>query len=154
MGEYFVDNNSTMLYWYPADKNPVNDIFVSIEPYVISLSNNASYLSFEDLSISYSRISGVYTEAGSTSNDVNHINITNCIIDNHGNNGVEMNGYYLCITDNDVKYIGCSGLSVFGGNYFKLIPGNNIVRKNTIWNFGRWKRTYMPGIYHFVLVQK
>ena len=150
--EYYVDKDPLILYWYPPQNKATlqNDIVVSMKEYVIGLGNNASYLSFEDISISYSRITGLYTERGSKTNDYmkhKNMNITNCIIDNHGNNGIDVSGINLSVRNNIVQYVGCRGVSVVGGNYFTLEAANNLVENNTISNFAEWKRSYMPGLF-------
>ena len=151
--EYYLDENTFILYWYPPIENKrelINDIVVSIKEYVIKLSQNVSNLSFNNVSILYSRITGIYTENGKNTDfntNVKNINVTNCIINNHGNNAIDINGQNLYIFNNTIKYVGCKGISVVGGDYYTLTSGNNMVTNNEIYNFSQWKRSYMPAIF-------
>eukprot|EP01084_Bolivina_argentea_P162756 283192_1 len=149
--EYYIDKNTLILYWYAPDTKDrlINNIIVSMKQYVIIINDSASDLSFEDISISYSRNTGIYSQGGKDTNwtNINNINITNCVIENHGNNGIDINGRNLKVLNNIVQYTGCKGISVVGGNYFTLQAANNLVRNNTIYDFGKWKRTYMPGLF-------
>ena len=148
INEYYIDETSLILYWYPPEKNKnnlINDIVISIKDYVIKINNNTSNLVFNNLSIAYSKITGIYQEWGLNSN-VNNINITNCDINNHGNNAIDIYGININILNNNINNVGCKGITIFGGNQYKLISGNNLISNNTIYNMARWKRTYQPGI--------
>ena len=128
----------------------INDIIVSINDYVFEFSQNVSYLTIQDLTISYSQITGIYTQGGKDvdfNTNVSNINITNCNINNHGNNGIDINGKNLYVANNSVTDLGCKGISVVGGNYYILTPANNLVTNNQIINFSLWKRSYMPGLF-------
>ena len=94
------------------------------------------------------------TNTASTKNsDHNHlqnaqyVNVTNCIINNHGNNGIDIVGTNIYLSNNDISYVGCMGLSIQGGDYKTLTSSNNKISYNTIYSFARWKRTYQSGLF-------
>ena len=118
-----------------------SNIFVSVRNYGIYLNDSASHLTFDNLNLAHNRISSIHGR------NVTDIHVTNCVLSNNGNHGVDVTGHEIQILNNEVSYSGCMGVACVGGDYFSLTPGNNGVRNNSIFNFARWKRTYVPGLY-------
>ena len=141
MSEYYIDRSSGMLYWYPPTSTLENNIFVSVNEYGVYLKDGSSNLAFQNLNFLYSKITGIYGR------NLQNITVTNCSVSNSGNNGIDVEGYNLNISNNDVQYMGCVGIHCQGGDYYTLKPGNNVVNHNHIYNFARWKRTYIPGLF-------
>ena len=149
-GEWYVDRNSGILYfWSPAPIH-VGKIFVSIlEEPMVSL-QNVSHVTLQNLILENAR--GAAIEIVGSTNTL----IAGCSIRNIGTNAIiidggKMNGVVAC----DIYNTGGSGILLRGGARKSLIPAGNYILNNNIHHISRWVRTYRPavglaGVGHYV----
>ncbi len=141
-GEYFIDRDNLIMYYYPTKEN------VSEEHLQLSLTNdvlfhfqNASNITIDGLEMTASRYIGAYI------NESENITISNCKIMNLGSRAVS-------ITNGDNNgVLNCEIYNVDGGVYLSgdegyetLTPSGNYAVNNHIYDFARLTPTYTPGV--------
>eukprot|EP01052_Picozoa_sp_SAG31_P017645 SAG31_NODE_1216_length_9328_cov_12.252465_7_plen_320_part_00 len=142
-GEYFLDDESRLLYFFPPSDEPLSQTNLPV------LSNNltaldlrgARHITITGLQILHARGSGVLAM------DVNGVVIQNCTIAGHALDGITMVGTDSAVLDSVVHDCGCAGIRAHGGNDRTLSPGNLRILRNDVTNVAQWKRTYSPGIH-------
>ena len=143
--EYYIDRSAGIMYFWPPaaaesfNSNMHQDAFVSMHDNAVHI-QDTSYVTLSDLVIAHSRLTGV------NATGVSNVWIRRCRVSNTGANGIDIAGYHSGIVESIVQHVGCSGVRAGGGNWTTLTPGRIVVHNNTISNFSRWKRTYMPGL--------
>ncbi|MCB9939780.1 MAG: right-handed parallel beta-helix repeat-containing protein [Planctomycetaceae bacterium] len=75
-----------------------------------------------------------------------HIEIAGCEIADSAGRGVQVTGMNNTIRSCNLFNLGTSGMSLTGGDRRKLTPANNLAVNNHIHHYGRFQRTYAPGI--------
>lgn len=140
-GEYYLDRNSGMLYFYPPADLAGEEIAVSmLEDLVISL-EGASHITIQDITFEYGRGGAIQIKGGS------HIKIAGCAFRNFGNEpiiieGGTENGVIGC----DIYDVAAGGIIINAGDRKMLIPGNCYAENNDIHHFSRIFRTYSPAV--------
>jgi hypothetical protein len=147
--EYYIDrsNSSTsrglLYFWPPGDIDGGASVaagaFVSAQDNAIHI-RGTSHVTLSTLVVSHSRLTGINATA------VSNVWIRDCVVSNTGGNGIDLAGRDSGLVNSTVSDLGCAGVRAGGGNWTDLTPGNILVHGNTISNFSRWKRTYMPGL--------
>ncbi|MBD3273899.1 MAG: hypothetical protein GF372_01235, partial [Candidatus Marinimicrobia bacterium] len=140
-GEWFLEREAGMLYFWPPGELGEGDLMVSIleEPMIVL--SNTKHLSFENLVFEASRGIGAEIHDG-TSNT-----FRGCTFRNLGNTGVVIDGGTLNgVESSDVYYTGGTGISLTGGDRLTLTPAGNYVRNSHIHHFARINRTYRPAV--------
>ncbi|OGV43871.1 MAG: hypothetical protein A2X48_05240 [Lentisphaerae bacterium GWF2_49_21] len=140
-GEFYVDREKGMLYFYPPSPVDKSEALVSIlkEP-VISFDHPENIL-FENFVIECGRSHGVDIIKG------RNITLAGCEVRNVGNRGINVNGgTENRIISSDVYNTGDGGISLEGGDRKTLVPGNHLVHNCHIHHMGRWSKCYQAGI--------
>lgn len=102
---------------------------------------DASYLSFENFEIGYSRGTPISVANGS------HLSFKNLTVRASGGHGITLQGGTNCeVVDSRISGVACRALDVSGGSTTRLTPGNHSIRSNLIHSYARIHRTYNPGI--------
>lgn len=148
-GEWYVDVNTMILYYYPPYDIANEKLEISfLEEDMISI-NNAKYITFEGIEFAESRCGAVKMT------DVSDITVKNCVFKNLDGSAVEMEGtqkaetnnhwwqrqqidaaYNCNIIDNIFYNIGGSAISINGGNVDTLTKANNIFENNFVFRYG------------------
>lgn len=140
--EWYLDKDKGLLYFWPErsidDKNlPM----VSLINNIVEI-NNTNYIEFSGMTFEVARQNGFYIR------NTEHFRINQSVIRNIQRHGINMTGSrYGEIINSDVYNIGETGILVWGGERTTLLAGENIVSNNHIYNFGRIKKSYHPGVY-------
>jgi parallel beta-helix repeat protein len=139
-GEWYLDRDSGVLYFWPPAPVKTGRAVVSLLPTVLSL-RNVSNLTIRGMSIECCRASAVIVNGGS------NVRLAGCTVRNSGNAGVVIeggtrNGVQGC----DISQCGEGGILLSGGDRKTLTPAGNYAVNNRIHDFGQWSRTYTPGI--------
>ena len=126
---------------YPT-KKPSNCPTVTWHPTAApsSAATVFSHIRFENLNFAYASHYLVYLESAQD------VHFVNCTLTNSNGYGIYLNAANSSLTGSTVKYLGCGGVTVNGGNYNTLQPANNIIHGNSIAYFGLFSRTYTGGI--------
>lgn len=153
-GEYYIDRQSGMLYFYPPENTPQNSVLTITmstptldygtgkAPNSMFRLDNCKNISFENLTFKGGRGSAV------TGRYNDRIQFIDCDINSFGEHGMRLD-YSTNITVKDCRVhdVGQDGMQFTNcGDYANLIPNNILVQNNEIYNFARLERDYKAGI--------
>lgn len=139
-GEYYIDREKGILFFYPPSDIKKGTSYVSISKNLIDL-NNVSNLVFEGLTIEGCRESAVIIR------ECNNTSIIDCTFKNIGDWAVIINGGRgNSVRDCDIYYTGAGGIKIEAGDIKTLTPAECVADNNYIHHIARFKRMYSPGI--------
>ena len=152
-GEYYIDRQSGMLYFYPPEDAPKDSVLtITMSTPTLDVSGkapnsmfrieNSKNIVFENLIFKGGRGSAI------TGKNNSNIKFINCEINSFGENGIRFDASTdIKISDCKIHDVGQDGiLFVSCGNYKTLSPSNIVVSNNDIYNFARLERSYKTGI--------
>lgn len=152
-GEYYIDRQSGMLYFYPPEDAPKDSVLtITMSTPTLDVSRkapnsmfrieNSKNIVFENLIFKGGRGSAI------TGKNNSNIKFINCEINSFGENGIRFDASTdIKISDCKIHDVGQDGiLFVSCGNYQTLSPSNIVVSNNDIYNFARLERSYKTGI--------
>lgn len=152
-GEYYIDRQSGMLYFYPPEDAPKDSVLtITMSTPTLDVSGkapnsmfrieNSKNIVFENLIFKGGRGSAI------TGKNNSNIQFINCEINSFGENGIRFDASTdIKISDCKIHDVGQDGiLFVSCGNYKTLSPSNIVVSNNDIYNFARLERSYKIGI--------
>ena len=90
--------------------------------------------------VAYSRVSAVVISGS------DNISLSNVSIHNIGGSAVTISGSHNSVSDSSVQYVGCTGISVDGGDIATLTASGNTILNNNIHQYAQRKRTYQPAV--------
>ena len=141
-GEYFIDKNSTNLYYYPKRDLSVSKLYGSMIQYYMIDFDGASFVEFHDMAIEMSRQDIVRFTSGSH-NLLSHLKL-------------RFSGRHLIKMDSNtsncgVEYSELSGsgeraIVIKGGDYKTLTAGHDFVTNNHIIGDNRWSWTSQGAV--------
>eukprot|EP01052_Picozoa_sp_SAG31_P007781 SAG31_NODE_377_length_16533_cov_99.867957_4_plen_553_part_00 len=140
--EYYVDAEAQQLFFIP----PAGKADPRTVPAVLSqrttahVVNQSSHMILRGLRFEY----GI--GAALQLINVTDVRVQNCTMSNSGTHGVELSGYNSSVSDSEIAAVGCTGVSLFGGNAMTLAPGLLAVDRNNIHDFARVSRTLRVGV--------
>ena len=140
-GEYYIDRESMMLYFYPPYSLEDKKIELSIMRDDMITMKNVSHVEF--IGLAFERTCGnvMVTE------NCSDILVANSTLKNIGREGIRIaNGTNFSIQSCNMLYIG--GVCVFldGGDRLTLKPGNNKVINSYFYALGRHTKTYAGAV--------
>ena len=140
-GEWYLDRDSGILYFWPPSPMDESDAFVSILEAPIVSMKNVSHVRLEGFRFECTRGTAVVIDGG-TGNVV-----SNCTFRNIGNRAVEITGgTHNGVANSHIYNTGDGGVVIRGGDRKTLTPASNYAHNNHIHNYSRWVRTYCPAI--------
>eukprot|EP00051_Salpingoeca_urceolata_P032787 m.17437 g.17437 ORF g.17437 m.17437 type:complete len:750 (-) comp5452_c0_seq2:173-2422(-) len=140
-GEYLIKSDGTLYFYPPLPLSQwTQDPVVSTNVFAIN-ATGMQHVTFSGINVTYSR------EIGLLAPNVNDVQVVNCVVHGHGQDGIQLIGANSAVTSSHVYSTGCAGIRVIGGDIFTLTPGNMSATENTIHDFAQFTRTYQPGIY-------
>ncbi|WP_445367259.1 right-handed parallel beta-helix repeat-containing protein [Methylomonas sp. BW4-1] len=139
-GEWFYDQTNNKILFIPHDSSKPNKAIVSQLKNILSI-NGANYISFNNLVFRHS------TETAINIDKASHILFDGIEISHIGGTAIEVkNCDHINISNSQINDTGEAGVLISGGDRATLVPANNIVHNNHIYNFGVILMTYTPGI--------
>ena len=139
-GEWYLDRESGMLYFYPPDKmDDTATITISLSTKDIITVSGAEYVNFEGLSIRGTRGNGMVINS-------NNVMVSQCHISQLSGTGVKINGFNNCVRDCELAHIGATAVDVKGGDRQTLAAGSNLVENCLIHDFSEASITEGQGI--------
>lgn len=138
-GEWYIDRQTLILYFYPPDESNNADIELSVSTNSVIDISGANGIVISGLRIINTRADAVIVNA-------NNCIIENCIIENCSGSGAVINGRNNTVRGCEFRGLGKGGIVLNGGDRELLIPGNNIAQNNLIHNYGEIHQTYFAGI--------
>lgn len=150
-GEYYIDREDGILYFYPPENTDKNAVLTLTMPTHSTLNTSVNSLIrldgcrniiFENLTFKGGRGSAV------TGNNNHGISFINCDINSFGAHGIRLDASdKITLRNNRIHDVGQNGIEFTRcGNYDKIIPNYNLVCNNDIYNFARLERSYKAGI--------
>ena len=156
-GEYYIDRTNGILYLLPTaafnNRNPEITVTMLGKPMLVS--ENASYITFKDLTLEYGRDCAAQVTGGDS------VLITQCDISNFTNSGVLINsksrflydvgdlptdGKNHGLTSCNIHNIGGTAVTLSGGDLDTLERADNYVENCHIYGFAYYHKAYNPGI--------
>jgi len=138
-GDYYVDTQKALMYFWPPAPLQVGDVEVSVVNSLLVV-NNAVNLTISNLTFANGRGDGLQLLGGG------NILVTHVTILNMGNRAAISNAGSSGFSFLTVANTGEGGVVVDGGNRSTLASGNDFVTDSTFNNFARRTRAYRPAI--------
>ena len=140
-GEYYINRDTGVLYFWPPDSDNNHEMYVSILDEPLLLLENTDYVNIRGIIIEGCRGNGIELRGGANNT------ITGCTVRNTGKNGIVIdggtqNGVVSC----DVYNNGDAGITINGGDRETLSPSGHYAENNHVHHFSRINRTYRSGI--------
>ena len=140
-GEYYLEAESGLLYFWPPAPIDTLEVAVSLVDVPLVHIREARHIALEGLSLECGRHLGVLIEGGEA------VEVKGCQIGPMGTWGARVEGGRgHQITSCDIFNTGDGGLSLSGGDRPSLTPARHRATNNHIHHMGQWSRCYQPGI--------
>jgi parallel beta-helix repeat protein len=140
LGEWYVDRQTEVLYFYPPNNINHHEIYLATLTEPIIKVENATDIIFSGFDIGYGHGNGINLR------NTRSVCIYDCKVANLGGSGINVNGYSNTVSSCELYNLGLSGIRLSGGSREKLIRADNLAFNNHIHHFGMFQRTYAPGI--------
>ncbi|MFW5693306.1 MAG: hypothetical protein ACOCWL_03730 [Thermoguttaceae bacterium] len=139
-GEWYLDRESGILYFYPPAPVEQGRAVVSVVPTLMSL-DDVSHVTVRGFIFEAGRNDGLTIRGGKG------VRVMGCTFRNLGEWAVRVSGG----TDHgvvgcDVCQTGAGGIALSGGDRATLTPAGHFAVNNHIYEYARWNRVYRPGI--------
>lgn len=139
-GEWYLDRETGLLYFYPPSDIQKGEAIVSVLPTLLKM-QDVSRVRWEGFIMEGAR-GTVVTIVGGT-----NVQILGCVIRNSGGWAVRVDGgTNHSIVSCDIYGMGEGGISLSGGDRKTLTPSNHLAANNHIHHYARWHRMYRPAI--------
>ena len=139
-GEWYVDRERGLLYFWPPRSVENREAIVSVLPTMVTMTE-ASYVTLQGFKFEGARGTAI-TMAGGVGNRV-----VGCTIRNVGGWAVIVSGGQRhSIVGCDIDQTGGGGISLNGGDRTTLARGEHLAENNHIHHYARVKRVYQPAI--------
>ena len=160
-GEWFLDKEEDILYFYPPSETGNSEIYVSLMSVPLFRIENCQSVTLKGLVLEYANGAGVVITGGSNNK------IQKCVLRNFGTVAVSIGkidvgsklygdplyngdaGTNNGVTDSEIYNCGEGGIILGGGDRKTLTPGGNYVENTRIYKASQWVRTYRAGIYMY-----
>lgn len=143
-GEYYIDNKTKTLYYYPIDENK-NDIYITYSKKPIIDMLKAKYITFENITFQSTRVNTMVL------NMCENIKVKNCVIRFSGFYAISISEdcFNIYIDNNEIYECDAGGIQSYAGNLKLLKPSETYITNNHIYNFAMYDTTYHPAVVNF-----
>ena len=139
-GEWYLDRELGILYFYPPGPIDNGKAVVSVLPGLVSM-RNVSWVTLRRFVLEAARGTAISMSDGETNR------IAGCTIRNTGGGAVSISGGKgHAVIGCDIYQCGAGGVSLEGGDRVTLTPAGHYADNNHIHDYGRWQPMYSPGI--------
>ena len=139
-GEYYIDREKGILYFYPPSDIEKGKAYVSMNKSAINM-NKVSDVAIQGMILEGCRETAVRLQ------DCKNISIIACTIRNIGDWAVTIDGgNHNGVNDCDIYNAGGGGIRIDAGDRKTLIPAKCFADNNYIHHIARLKQVYNPGI--------
>ena len=136
-GEYYLDRESGILYFYPPEEVTPGALAVTILKNIVKL-DQVQFVTWQGFTMEYCR-ELAFSMSGS--DDL----CAGCTVRNTGDSGISASGTRQTVFGCHLYQLGASGISVSGGDRKTLTRGDCLIMNNHIHHYGRVRRMYAPG---------
>lgn len=139
-GEWYIDRESGVLYFWPPEPVAHGDAVVSVLANMVTM-NEASYVTFQGIVIEGLRGRALAMTGGRENL------VADCTFRNSGEDAASVSGgLHHGVTGCEIYNMAGGGISISGGDRAALSPANHYAVNNHIHDYGRWYRMYRSGI--------
>jgi hypothetical protein len=139
-GEWYLDREDGVLYFWPPAPLDDAEVFVSLLPHAVVM-DGASHVMLEGLVIEGVRRTAIRVAEGESNR------IANCTIRNTGGTAITISGGRdHGVTDCEIHDVGSAGITLNGGDRATLTASEHFAVNNYIHDYARISRMYSPGI--------
>jgi hypothetical protein len=140
-GEWYVDRDRGVLYFWPPQPVERGRVEVSVAPGFFRLTD-ASYVTLRGLQMETARGTAVTITRGAG------CRVVGCTLRNLGTHAVTVtDGKEHGVVGCDMYGMGGGGVYLVGGDRKALAPAGHFAENNHIHHYGRWERMYRPGLF-------
>lgn len=145
-GEFYYDNKTDYLYFYPVEGDPknsnflANDVQFSLHSQEMFNMNDTSYVNFEKITFENS-----LSYAIKVNSTCKNVAVNGCTIKNIAY-GIDLYGFNNTIRSCDFYNITVRPVGALGGDRATLTPSGNLITNNKFWNFNISSRTNTAAI--------
>lgn len=141
-GEWYLDRDAGVLYFYPPGDPNEADVRLSMLAKPLVTMTDVAHVILDGLRIAYGRSDGVAIRGGE------HCLLLGCTIGSLGQTGVRIDGgAHHGVLGCDIHTTGDNGTWIRGGDRKTLTPSGHFVENCHIWDFSRVNRTYTPAVW-------
>lgn len=131
-GEWYLDSDSQMFYFYPYEGWQSQQLLLAPSTYdIVQFGANAQHIYLRDIALKVGGGNGVAFDASS-----NHCGVIGGEIKNVTGIGAVIRGADNFVRDCDISFTGSKGISISGGVETQLIQGRNYAENNIIHDTG------------------
>ncbi|MFV1968089.1 MAG: right-handed parallel beta-helix repeat-containing protein [Pirellulaceae bacterium] len=139
-GEWYVDREKGVLYFWPPSPVEQSEAVVSVLPNLVTL-KDVSHVTLKGFAMEGARGTAITLSGGSNNR------IAGCTIRNVGGWAVQVSGgTEHGVVGCDMAQMGGGGISLSGGDRATLTPAKHFADNNHIHHYARVARVYQPGI--------
>ena len=139
-GEWYLDRETGMLYFWPPAPLAKGQVLVSVLPTLVTM-KEVSHVTIRGITLEAARGTAVTIEGGTRNQ------IVGCTLRNHGGWAVNISGGRTNgVTGCDIYATGDGGISLNGGDRQTLTAAGHYADNNHIHHWSRWHRMYQPAI--------
>lgn len=139
-GEYYIDRENNILYFYPPEDLKESDVMLSVtDKNIFTFSEKAQYINIDGITIQGTRGNAVGMLGQNCS-------LTNCHIKNAAGVGVEMKGMNNTVQSCEINAIGKDGIILESGDRETFTYGNNVVDNNSIHDYGEVQKSAVAAV--------
>lgn len=139
-GEWYLDRARKQLYLYPDGDLAASEIVLATLSAPLVQVRGAQHVQFVGLNFEFGHDEGVVLR------NARHVTLAGCVVANLGGSGISIHGEQNTVRSCDLFNLGRAGILLNGGDRASLTPANNVAENNHIHHFGRFQRTYAPGV--------
>jgi hypothetical protein len=139
-GEWYLDRETSILYFWPPAPIESGDAYVSLLP-SLAILKDVSHVTLQGMILEAARGTAITIEGGTD------VRVRGCVIRNIGGwaariTGATESGVAGC----DIYQVGEGGIFLEGGERKTLSPANLYADNNHIHHYGRWNPVYKPAV--------
>jgi len=139
-GEWYLDREKGILYFWPPAAPGPDDVVVSVLPTLLAM-KDASFVSLRGAVLEQARGTAVSVSGGAG------CRIEGCTLRNIGGDAVSMGGGTNSgVAGCEIYSLGKGGVSINGGDRNTLAPAGLFVENSHIHHWGRWARMYQSAV--------
>jgi len=140
-GEWFIDNPTGLLYFWPPSSLDAGEVLFSLLEQPLVKISDASHVTLRGLVFEATRASAIEISGGEG------LRVVGCLLRNIGNGAIAISGgKNHGVQSCDIFDTGDGGVSLTGGDRKTLTPGGHFVENCHFQRQGRWSKCYVPAI--------